>query len=358
MHTRYSRQEILPELGRSGQERLANSRVLVIGAGGLGCPILQYLAAAGVGTITVVDDDIVAESNLQRQVLFSSDEIGEKKVAVVKKRINALNPEVSIHAISERLQVANARTLIPECDLVLDGSDNFGTTYLINDACVEYGVPFISGSLFRFEGQVSLYNATHGPTYRCIYPEPPPAVEMPSCGDAGILGSVAGFIGCIMAQEALKFLAGFGTSLSGTLIISDLLNFSCKSISCVPTKAGKAARLKSQDYYDELNSCDTVPIISFSELEALKAENAVTLIDVREAYERSDGHIGGIHIPLGLLPEKINEVRLKQKVVFYCKSGQRSARAVSLLQATTASEVFYSLQGGMDANPTQLNIER
>lgn len=351
MQARYSRQEILPELGRYGQERLSNSRVLVIGAGGLGCPILQYLAAAGVGTITVVDDDVVQESNLQRQVLFSSAEIGENKVAIVKKRINALNPEVTLLTIPERLNSSNARTLIPECDLVLDGSDNFGTTYLINDACVEYGIPFISGSLFRFEGQVSLFNTADGPTYRCIYPEPPAAAEMPSCADAGILGSVAGFVGCIMAQEALKFLAGFGTSLSGTLIITDLLTFSCKSITYFSTQAGKSARLQSQEYYDSLNSCDTVPIISFTDLKALIAENAVTLIDVREGYERSEGHIGGIHIPLGLLAEKISEVPLKQKIVLYCKSGQRSARAVSILQAAAAAsgQMLYSLQGGMDA---------
>ena len=354
MQDRYSRQEVLPELGRTGQKKLRESHVLLVGVGGLGCPILQYLVAAGVGRITLMDDDIVDISNLQRQILFTEKEAGLKKVVVAREKMEAINSEVSIQAIPERLNVVNARELFPACDLVIDGSDNFGTSYLVNDACAEFGVPFVFGSLFQFEGQVTLCNVAGGATYRCLFPEPPAPEDAPTCAEAGILGSVAGTVACIMAQEALKYLAEFGELLSGRLLRINLKDFSTQIISFARNE-NLNTRLQEQSAYDALNSCSLVTEISFEELQSLLQKEEVYLVDVREAEERELFHIGGVHCPLSRLDE--SGFPSEMKLVFYCKSGARSQKAaVRTLAKGSFPEGVFSLAGGVSVLPQSFYV--
>jgi adenylyltransferase/sulfurtransferase len=344
MQARYSRQEILKEIGVEGQKRLQQSHALLVGVGGLGCPVLQYLVAAGVGRITVLDDDVVDVSNLQRQVLFAESEVGERKVLIAKQKMQALNPAVDIEVFAERLTVVNARALIADCNLVIDGSDNFGTSYLVNDACVELGVPFIFGSLFKFEGQITICNVAGGPTYRCLYPEPPAPEDAPSCAEAGILGSVAGTVGCLMAQEALKYLIGFGDLLSGKLLTLNLNDFSLRKIGFKRSLEAEVT-IADQQYYDGLNGCGIVSEITYEQLQQMMQEEDVHLIDVREKWERDQFHIGGEHVPLDKIVDR--EVCGQKTLVMYCASGMRSMQACAKMQAMRPGARLFNLKGGL-----------
>lgn len=365
--SRYSRQLILPEVNADGQRRIKAARVLCIGAGGLGSPAALYLAAAGIGTLGLVDADRVDASNLQRQILYGSNDVGESKVEKAAARLRAMNPGVEIVVHDIRFTSANAKEIIAPYDVIIDGSDNFPTRYLSNDVCVFARKPNIYGSVFRFEGQASVF-APHlgGPCYRCLFPEPPPPGAAPSCAEAGVLGVLPGIIGLIQATEALKLIIGAGESLAGRLLHFDALKMKfreftlrrdpqCPVCGDAPTifepidyEQFCAEPLAAED--DWFAASDEVPVISVRELKA-KMENreTFTLIDVREPYEYEIAHIEGSRlIPLGELEARIGELPREGTLVLQCHSGGRSEHAVRLLQQA-GFENAMSLEGGIDA---------
>lgn len=327
---RYSRQIILPEMGLTGQEKLKAAKVLVIGAGGLGCPVLQYLTAAGVGTIGVIDDDTVDITNLHRQILYAAADVGKGKAETAVAKLSAMNPFVNLIAIPVRLDEENATEIISGYDIVIDGSDNFPTRYLANDICVALNKPLVFGSILRFEGQVSVFNYKNGPTYRCLFPE---AEEGDNCEIAGVIGILPGIIGTYMANEANKIICGIGEILSGKLLVISALNnttniFSFKRSTDFPVPAQTvitAVTNKTQE--------NDAHEILMDDLENLLASepNKIQLIDVREEYEFEEDFIGGINIPLPDLPENLNQMFPDKTVVFYCQSGKRSKLAADLL---------------------------
>ncbi|MCO6430350.1 MAG: molybdopterin-synthase adenylyltransferase MoeB [Deltaproteobacteria bacterium] len=362
---RYARQISLDEVGRAGQERLKRSKVLVIGAGGLGCPALTYLASCGVGTLGIVDGDRVEESNLHRQILFRHDEIGKPKAETAAARIIEINPNIRVQPYNERLTAANAVNIIGDFDLILDGSDNFGTRYLVNDACVISGKPWVSASLFRFSGQISVFNLPdadggRGPTYRCLYPEPPAAESVPNCSELGVLGIVPGILGALQANEALKVLLGMGTSLSGRVLIINLLTMQSKFLNFerLCDTDGIGALLPNR-IYDEMNSktC-SVPseVVTPQELLALSNDGEILfeLLDVRESFEREAASLGGIHIPLAQLDQHLEKLPRDRLLIVYCHSGIRSAKACRQIKAVFQGLDVRNLQGGIIACPPEL----
>lgn len=366
MDDRYQRQIILPEIGRSGQERISRARVLVIGAGGLGCPALQYLTAAGTGTIGIVDDDVVSLSNLQRQVLYPTDSVGCQKVLVAKDVLARLNPDVQIETYSSRLSVANAGQLFSEFDLVLDGSDNFGTRYLVNDACVSNDKPFVAGSILQHAGYLSVFNwrdsdGVRGPTLRCLFPEPPDPVDAPNCALAGVLGSVAGIIGCCMAEEALKIIACFGEPLSGRLLRIDCATMRVESVQFTRLPDAGNHTVKNPSEYNRMNQClpEGEGEIDYFDLLELLRRGRGTLIDVREAAERASGHIGGHHIPLAQVTKKLSGESHPLPLILYCASGARSQQARQQLLASGVfpESLVYSLSGGLRNMPAEISNE-
>lgn len=327
---RYSRQIILSEMGLSGQEKLKAAKVLIIGAGGLGCPVLQYLTAAGVGTIGVVDDDTVDITNLHRQILYIAADVGKGKAETAVAKLSAMNPFVNLIAIPVRLDEKNAAEIIAGYDIVIDGSDNFPTRYLANDMCVALNKPLVFGSILRFEGQVSVFNYKNGPTYRCLFPE---AEEGDNCEVAGVIGILPGIIGTYMANETIKIICGIGEILSGKLLVisalnntTNIFNFSRSADFPQPTQInGAESSHKTQEkdaqemLYDDLeNLLESEP-------------DTIQLIDVREEYEFEEDFIGGINIPLPDLPANLNQISPDKTVVFYCQSGKRSKLAADLL---------------------------
>jgi molybdopterin/thiamine biosynthesis adenylyltransferase/rhodanese-related sulfurtransferase len=339
---RYSRQIILPEIGLSGQEKLKNAKVLMIGAGGLGCPILQYLTAAGVGTIGIVDDDVADLSNLHRQILYSKTDIGKYKAQVAKEKLGILNPHINIIAFIERLTASNAEQTCKDYDLVIDGSDNFETRYLVNDTCVALNKPLVFGSIFKFEGHVSVFNYQDGPDYRDVFPEAPPADEVPNCAEIGVLGVLPGIIGTYMANEAIKIICGIGETLSGKLMTINALD-NTTSIFKVGTPQQQA---KVAD--DNITASTTSHEITITELNRWLSEapDEIHLVDVRENYEFEDYNIGGINIPLYELQDHITVLPADKKLVFCCQSGQRSRMAIQLLKPLYKGEM-YSLKNGV-----------
>jgi molybdopterin/thiamine biosynthesis adenylyltransferase/rhodanese-related sulfurtransferase len=333
---RYSRQIILPEIGLSGQEKLKNAKVLMIGAGGLGCPILQYLTAVGVGDIGIVDDDIADLSNLHRQILYSAADIGKYKARVAKEKLGVLNPHISITAFIERVTASDAEQICKYYDLVIDGSDNFETRYLVNNTCVALNKPLVFGSIFKFEGHVSVFNYQGGPNYRDVFPEAPPADEVPNCAEIGVLSVLPGIIGTYMANEAIKIICGIGETLSGKLMTINALNNSI-SIFKVGTSQKQA---KVAD--DKITASTTSHEITITELKKwlLDTPDEIHLIDVRESYEFEDYNIGGINIPLYELQEHIAVLPVDKKLVFYCQSGQRSRMAIQLLKPLYKGEMY------------------
>jgi len=327
---RYSRQIILPEMGINGQERLKNAKVLVIGAGGLGCPVLQYLTAAGAGTIGIIDDDTVDVTNLHRQILYSPDDIGKGKAETAVKKLRAINPFVNLIPLNFRMDESNAAQVISAYDLVIDGSDNFPTRYLANDVCVALNKPLVFGSILRFEGQVSVFNYKGGPTYRCLFPE---AEEGDNCEIAGVIGILPGIIGTYMANEAIKIICEIGEILSGKLLVLNALNNTSNIFNF--TRSAEYLLNKNIGHVDTGNKPVTNKIeeMFYDELESkLETEtNDLYLIDVRENYEFEEDFIGGLNIPLADIPENIMSFPSDKTIVFYCTTGKRSRIAATLL---------------------------
>jgi adenylyltransferase/sulfurtransferase len=355
---RYSRHLLLPEVGVDGQARLGAARVLVIGAGGLGSPAALYLAAAGIGTIGLVDFDTVDVTNLQRQILHGTAMVGLPKLESASARLADLNPHVGVVPHAVRLSSDNARGIIAGYDVVVDGTDNFPTRYLVNDACVLEGKLLVYGSIFRFDGQASVFDATRGPCYRCLYPEPPPPGLVPSCAEGGVLGVLPGIIGSIQALEAIKLVLGIGEPLVGRLVLVDSLRFRIRELALRKDPecpaCGASPTLTELIDYEAFCGIPPGPGAG-TEVEArvlaheLRGERAPILLDVREPHEWEIARIGGATlIPLGELPARLAELEPHRPIVTYCHRGVRSQRARELLAGAGFGEVR-SLAGGIDA---------
>ncbi|MEK7233581.1 MAG: molybdopterin-synthase adenylyltransferase MoeB [Elusimicrobiota bacterium] len=355
---RYDRHLILPEVGPAGQRKLKNSSVLCVGAGGLGSPLALYLAAAGVGRIGIVDFDVVDESNLQRQIIHDTQSVGTSKLASAKKRLLALNPHISVETHEMRLTSANAVELFKRYDIIADGTDNFATRYLVNDACVLTGRPNAYGSVSRFEGQLAVFGLKDGPCYRCLYPEPPPPGLVPSCSEAGVLGVLPGVIGTMQAIEALKLILGIGRTLSGRLMLYDALEQSWRTLRVkknpVCIVCSKNPTIKSPIDYEAFCGLKEkhpviIPEISVLDLKAkFDKKEKFVLLDVREPHEYEIAKIpGSTLIPLGALPARFGELDKSVKLIVHCKLGGRSAQAVKLLREKGYDAV--NVAGGIDA---------
>jgi molybdopterin/thiamine biosynthesis adenylyltransferase/rhodanese-related sulfurtransferase len=363
---RYSRHLIMPEVGVNGQRRLKAARVLCIGAGGLGSPAALYLAAAGVGTIGIVDFDAVDGSNLQRQILHGTPDIGRSKLQSARERLTALNPEVRIEPHEVALTSKNALDILRSYDVVLDGTDNFPTRYLVNDACVILGKPNAYGSIFRFEGQASVFATRNGPCYRCLFPEPPPPGLVPSCAEGGVLGVLPGVIGTIQATETIKLILGTGEPLIGRLLLYDALRMRFRELKLrrdpdCPVCGDHPTVRELIDYEQFCGlpraAAASVPAlapeneVSVEELKgALGRDDALLLIDVREPQEFQICRIpGSTLIPLGMVPARLDELRASagdRPIIVHCKSGARSAKAVRLLQDAGLTQAR-NLKGGI-----------
>ena len=348
--SRYSRQVMLPEIGREGQERLKGGRVLVVGAGGLGCPVLQYLAAAGVGTIGIADGDTVDTSNLQRQVLYGTEDVGKGKAATAAEQVGRMNPFVSFRVHPVMVDVSNVMNLIREYDIVVDGSDNFATRYLLNDACVIGGKVLVSGAIYKFEGQVSVFNYKGGPTYRCLFPEPPGEGESPNCADIGVVATLPGIIGAIQANEVIKVLTGAGTVLSGKMMVMDVLTMQTNTFSFSLNEANRNITMLTEGTPEQ---CAVPPAqLTYDELRQLLQAGTVQLVDVRPEEDHALANIGGVNIPIWQLEEERDKLDPLLHTVVYCATGMRSKHAVLMLQQQGFKRVSH-LRGGMDGVPAQ-----
>ncbi len=318
----------LDEIGITGQRKLTTASILVIGAGGLGCPLLMYLAGAGVGRIGIVDHDIVEESNLHRQILYHTGDMGKLKADVATAKLQLFNPDIDVVSYPFKLSTENA-SIVEHYDLVIDGSDNFPTRYLVNDTCVKLNRPLVFGSIFQFEGQVSVFNLNGGPSYRSIYPEPPLPEDTQNCGEAGVIGTLPGIIGSIMANEAIKIICGFGTPLSGKLLVFNTLNNETQLFIFAAAEDKKQLQI------------ETTNEIGLADLAQWETEqHDYLLIDVRETYEFEEHNIGGINIPLYELNNRLTELQDHQRIVFCCTMGKRSKMAMQLAKPTFAGELF------------------
>jgi len=361
---RYSRHLLLPEVGPDGQRRLKGARVLLVGAGGLGSPVSLYLAAAGVGTLGMAEFDRVDVTNLQRQVLHGTSDLGRPKLDSARDRLRDINPHVVVEPIPERLTSANALEIVAAYDLVIDGTDNFPTRYLVNDACVLTGKPNVYGSIFRFEGQASVFWAERGPCYRCLFAEPPPPGMVPSCAEGGVLGVLPGIIGTIQATEALKLLLGAGESLIGRLLMLDALRMRFREMRLrkdpdCPVCGEHPTVRELIDYElfcgytpetDKDDAMERIPEMDVKELKArLDRGDPITIVDVREPHEWEIGNLGRYGarlIPLGELGDRLDELDPSQEIVLQCRSGARSARALEFLREK-GFERLWNLKGGI-----------
>ncbi len=344
---RYSRHLILPEVGMEGQRRLKAARVLCVGTGGLGSPLAFYLAAAGVGTLGLVDFDVVDASNLQRQIIHSTKDIGRKKLDSAEEKLLALNPALNVVKHDTLLSSANALDILKDYDIVADGTDNFPTRYLVNDACVLLGKPNVYGSIFRFEGQASVFATEQGPCYRCLYPEPPPPGLVPSCAEGGVLGILPGLVGMIQATEAIKLILGKGESLAGRLLLVDALNMKFRELKLrknpeCPVCGEHPTVTKLIDYQQfcgivpetkqEQAVKNGIPQMTVKELkQRLDAGEDVFVLDVREPYEYQIADIGAKLIPQNDVPKRLDEIDRDREIVVHCRSGQRSQRIAEYL---------------------------
>ena len=352
---RYHRHTLLAEFGVEGQEKLKASRVLVIGAGGLGCPALQYLCAAGVGTIGIVDDDVVDISNLQRQILYSDQDIGASKAETAAQKLRIQNPLISINAHSLRLTRHNALEIISKYDLLIDGSDNFPTRYLVNDACVMLKKPFVMGSIFKFEAQIAVFNYQNGPTYRCIYPNPPKAKDVPNCSQIGVLGVLPGIVGAYQANEAIKMLTGIGQPLSGELMVMNVLTMETNKLLILLNPDNlKIGELIDYEEFCSQNK-NKQENMELKEITAtvlnrmLENDEDIQIIDVREAHEYDICNIGGELIPLATIPGNIDKISRDKTVVVHCHHGRRSANAIIHLMQNEGYSNLLNLKGGINA---------
>ena len=358
---RYSRHLIMPEVGMEGQLKLKQARVLLIGTGGLGAPLGLYLAAAGVGQIGLVDFDVVDFTNLQRQVLFGSSDVGRPKITAAADRLRNLNPAIRIDPIETRLSSENALELFRDYDIIVDGTDNFPTRYLVNDACVLLGKPNVYGSIFRFEGQITVFGYPEGPCYRCLYPEPPPPGLVPSCAEGGVLGVLPGIVGTIQAAETLKLIIGKGQPLIGRLLLFDALAMKFRELKLrknpdCPACGRNRTITKLIDYNqfcgirgEEKPVEAKVPEMQVEELKRrLDAGDDIFVLDVREPHEYQICNLGGYLIPLNDLPKRVSELDSSREIVAHCKMGGRSAKAVEFLRQAGFKKV-HNLTGGINA---------
>ena len=357
---RYSRHLIMPEVGMEGQLKLKNSKVLLIGTGGLGAPLGLYLAAAGVGRLGLVDFDVVDFTNLQRQVAFGSDDVGKPKAAAAQARLSNLNPDIKVEMYETKLTSDNALDLFRDFDVIVDGTDNFPTRYLVNDACILLGKPNVYGSIFRFEGQATVFGMPDGPCYRCLYPEPPPPGLVPSCAEGGVLGVLPGIVGSIQAMETIKLILGRGDSLVGRLLLFDALAMKFRELKLrknpnCPVCGEHPTVTKLIDYYEfcgvrgeEVPTPDLkVPEITPRELKArLDRGDDLYILDVREPHEYQICNLKGHLLPLGELPRRVHELDSSQEIVAHCRSGKRSAEAVDFLRKAGFRKIL-NLKGGI-----------
>ena len=363
---RYSRHLIMPEVTMVGQKRLKAARVLLVGTGGLGSPLGLYLAAAGVGHLGLVDFDVVDESNLQRQIIHGTGDVGRPKLDSARDHIRDVNPHVNVETFETRLSSENARDIFADYDIIVDGTDNFPTRYLVNDACAMLGKPNIYGSIFRFEGQATVFDATQGPCYRCLYPEPPPPGLVPSCAEGGVLGILPGLVGTIQATETIKRILGQGEPLVGRLLLVDALNMSFRELNLrknpdcpVCGKHPTVTELIDYEAFCGLGGEETIETgaeISPQQLkERLDTGDDVVLLDVREPFEWEISRLDGATlIPLGELPERLHELDSADEIVAYCRFGGRSAEAVELLREAGFRKLR-NLHGGINAWSRQVD---
>jgi adenylyltransferase/sulfurtransferase len=366
---RYSRHLIMPEVGMEGQLKLKQAKVLCIGAGGLGSPLALYLGAAGVGKLGIVDFDVVDYTNLQRQIIHGTSDVGRTKLQSARDTLLEINPNVEIESFETRLSSENALDIFREYDIVADGTDNFPTRYLVNDACVLLGKPNVYASIFRFEGQASIFYAEQGPCYRCLYPEPPPPGLVPSCAEGGVLGVLPGIMGCIQAMETIKLILGRGDSLVGRLLLFDALAMKFRELKLrknpdCPICGTNRTITKLIDYEqfcgirgEEHTSVQTgIPEVTPVELKKkMDAQEPFVLIDVREPHEYQISRIPGSKlIPLGEVPKRMNELDSADEIVVHCKSGMRSAKAVDLLMKSGFLKI-HNLKGGILAWSDQVD---
>ncbi len=367
---RYSRHLIMPEVGVQGQEKICNAKVLCIGAGGLGSPLALYLAAAGVGTIGIVDFDVVDFSNLQRQIIHSEDNIDKSKAESAKERILSINSSINVELYKERLTSENALQIFEQYDIIVDGTDNFATRYLVNDACVLLGKPNVYGSIFRFEGQASVFDAKRGPCYRCLYPEPPPPGLVPSCAEGGVLGILPGLIGCIQATETIKLILGEGNPLIGRLMIFYALDMKVKELklrkdpncpicSDHPTVTGLIdyeefcgiGRGQKAEAEKE-NMTLEVTVGEFKKI--LDQKKKIVVVDVREPHEYEICHLDeALLIPLSELPNRLSELDTADEIITHCHHGMRSLNATRFLREMGFKKAK-SLKGGIHAWATEV----
>jgi sulfur-carrier protein adenylyltransferase/sulfurtransferase len=357
---RYSRHLIMPEVGMDGQLKLKQARVLMIGAGGLGAPLGLYLAAAGIGHLGIVDFDVVDFTNLQRQVTFTTADVGKTKLEATKSRLSGLNPMIDITTYETRLNSSNALELFRDYDLVVDGTDNFPTRYLVNDACVLLGKRNVYGSIFRFEGQVSVFGAPDGPCYRCLYPEPPPPGLVPSCAEGGVLGVLPGIVGAIQAVEAIKLVLGAGDSLVGRLLLFDALAMRFRELKLkknpdCPLCGTNRTITKLIDYEEfcgirgEEAPVENLQIPEITPRELKQRQDRgddLFVLDVREPHEYQICNLNGYLIPLGDLPKRVSELDSSREIVAHCRSGKRSADAVDFLRKAGFRKIW-NLKGGI-----------
>jgi len=353
---RYSRHITIPEFNIEGQKKLKAAKVLVVGSGGLGSPLLLYLTAAGVGEIGIVDFDVVDDSNLQRQVLFTVDDVGKSKAETAKERLQKLNPHVKFKVYNNAFTKENALEIIQHYDVVADGTDNFPTRYLVNDACVLTGKVNVYASIFRFEGQVSVFNylnedGTRGPNYRDIFPEPPPPGMVPSCAEGGVLGVLPGIIGSMQANEVIKVVTGVGEPLSGRLFLFDAASFTTRILKIRKNSETKITELINYDEFcgvGEFAKIQPIKEITVEDFEKMKSGNEdFQLIDVRQPYEYEIANLGGELIPLATISQNISKINKDKKVIVHCRSGQRSADVILELQKEFSFDNLYNLKGGL-----------
>ena len=365
---RYSRHLIIPDVAMDGQKRLKNAKVLCVGAGGLGSPALMYLAAAGVGTLGIIDFDVVDESNLQRQVIHGQSDVGRSKAESARDSVREINPLLTVNLHQERLDSSNAMRIFADYDLIVDGTDNFATRYLVNDACVLLNKPYVWGSIYRFDGQASVFWSEHGPCYRCLYPEPPPPGMVPSCAEGGVLGVLCASVGSIQVTEAIKVLTGVGDPLVGRLMIYDALEMTYRSVKVrkdpeCPLCGKNPTITELIDYEafcgtvsDEAQAAAAGSTITATELKAMQDRgDSLYLVDVREPAEWEIVRIpGAVLIPKGDLPAKLSELPQDKPVVMYCKTGVRSAETLALLKNAGFADALH-VQGGVTAWATQVD---
>ncbi|MEO8771289.1 MAG: molybdopterin-synthase adenylyltransferase MoeB [Ferruginibacter sp.] len=368
-YARYNRHIIIPEFGLAGQQKLKGAKVLVIGSGGLGSPVLLYLAAAGVGTLGIVDFDVVDDSNLQRQVLFGVTEIGKPKVEAAKQRLQGLNPHINIITYNTQLTSQNALDIVKDYDVVADGTDNFPTRYLVNDACVLLNKPNVYASIFQFEGQVSVFNYTDakgnvGPNYRDLYPTPPPPGLVPNCSEGGVLGVLPGIIGCLQASEVIKVVTGIGDNLSGRFFVFDALTFETRTFNISRNENnplnGKNPTIKQLVDYEQFCGMKAVEKaikeITVDEFDQWKESGEdIQVIDVREPGEYEEVNIGALLIPLATVSDNADKISRNKKVVVHCKMGGRSAKAIRELEEKFGFNNLYNLKGGITAYMQKVN---